>query len=413
MTTNSLFKRFIIQSIISFIITGGLLAFFVSNNIIKQEINHNIEIVNLTLGHSLEHWFDDVDLYNITAHEIADLDNEFLSLSELGNIADIRIWRLDGVLAYSQDKTLINTLHMETDHLEVANQGQIDFELTIADSEENIMLHGDNKELIEIYLPIKDHNEIIGVFEVYRSFDTSRNSINSSIRYVLLILSVGLIILYFLLAKTIHRSSNKLTRQKDELSKSYTKLNKLFKSMVQAITKAIDARDKFTSGHSQRVAEYTTKFAKYLDLDKDTMDNLEIAALLHDIGKLGVPESIINKPGTLSDCEFDLMRQHPLIGEEIIKDINEFEYIIDIIKHHHEKFDGKGYPDNLVGENIPYLARIMTITDAFDAMTSNRPYRNGLSIKEALLEIEKYAGHQFDPTLAKAFIAFIKSSEIL
>ncbi len=409
MKRNSLYNRFIIQSMLSFVITGGLLTYFVSNLVITQEIEHNIEIVTLTLGHSLDHWFEDVDMNNLSIEDITNLDDEFLSLNELGDIADIRIWNLSGELAYSQNHKLIGQIQLEQDHLNAALSNLNDYELTTADAEENIMLKKYGNELIEIYLPIIDHDQTIGVFEVYRSFDHSRDSINSSIISILLILFIGLFILYFFLARTIYTSSNKLFQQTKEISTSYDKLNKLFKSMIKAITKAIDARDKFTSGHSQRVADYTIGFAKYLNFDSKYIDRLEIAALLHDIGKLGVPEEIINKPGKLSNEEFDLIKQHPIIGELIIDDIEELEDIIGVVKYHHERFNGHGYPINLKGDNIPLMARIITITDAYDAMTSNRPYREGLSKIAAINEIKKYAGIQFDPDLAISFIEYITS----
>lgn len=407
MRRNSLFNRFIIQSLLSFVIIGALLTYFVANLVITQEINHNIEIVTLTLGHSLDHWFEDVELNNLSNTDIEDLDIEFMSLNELGDIADIRIWQLDGELIYSQNHSLIGKFHLEIEDLYSAKSILSNYELTTADAEDNNMFNKYGDELIKIYLPINDHDHVIGIFEVYRSFDHSRDSINSSIISILLILFIGLFILYFFLARTIYSSSNKLIQQTDEISTSYDKLNQLFKSMIKAITRAIDARDKFTSGHSQRVADYTIGFAKHLNFDSEYIGRLEIAALLHDIGKLGVPEEIINKPGKLSDEEFNLIKQHPVIGELIIDGIDELEDIIGVVKYHHERYSGYGYPDNLKGDNIPLMARIITITDAYDAMTSNRPYREGLSHKAAINEIKKYAGNQFDPDLALSFIDYI------
>lgn len=409
MDKNSLFKSFIIHSIISFIITGSLLTFFVSKQIIKREIEHNVETVSLTLGHSLEHWFEKVDLNNLSTKNIDSLDEEFSSLHSLGNIIDIRIWRMDGSLAYSRDKSLINTLQLEKKHITQFNNNSSHYKLISTDKIKKGVLNNSSNEQIIIYLPIKEHGKNIGIFQVYRSFETSRKTINTGIRNVVTILSIGLLILYFFLAKTIYNSSNKLFRQKQEISTSYQKLNNMYKSMIQTITKAVDARDKYTSGHSQRVAEYTVDFAKYLALDDETIDHLEIAALLHDIGKLGVPESIINKPGNLTKKEFDLIKEHPNIGKKILEDINELEKILDAIKFHHERYDGTGYPTGIKGKQIPYIARIITITDAYDAMTSNRPYRNFLSHKKAINEIKKHVGTQFDPQLSKAFLEFIQT----
>lgn len=411
MKNNTLFVRFIILSMISFLITGLLVAYFVVNLVIEQEIKHNIEIVNITLEHSYKRWLKDVDIDKLTESDFVALDNEFESLNMLGNIADIRIWSNAGSLVYSLDRESLGQLIMEDSHLnEIKSKGS-DYELTSANEEENMMLKAFGKEFIEIYLPIDRKNISKGIFEVYRTFDDSRNSINASIRNLSLILSIGLLLLYLLLARVIYTSSKKLLHQTELISDSYDKINRLFKSMVKAITKAIDARDKFTSGHSQRVAELTVGFAKYLELEAIIINRLEIASLLHDIGKLGVPETIINKMGKLTDEEFEVMKQHPYIGEKIIEDIEELEEILEVIMHHHEKYSGGGYPSNLKGEEIPYLARIITITDAYDAMISNRPYRKGLSKETAKEEIYKYSGIQFDPELATRFIDYINQEE--
>ncbi len=415
MKINSLFRRFILQSIISFLITGTLLSLFISRSIIDQEIEHNIEIVSLTLGHSLEHWFESVNINRLSSYDIENLDEEFVSLHELGNIADIRIWNTNRELVYSQNKSLIGTIKLELDQFEKFHDNLTDYKLTTAAAEENIQLKNLGDEFITIYLPIHDQDErLIGVFEVYRLFDNSRVTINDGIRLVIIILSVGLFILYFLLAKTIYTSSNKLIHQNNEiklqaneLKQSYEKLSELYRSVIRAITNAIDARDKFTSGHSQRVAEYTVAFANYLALDSETVDQLEIAALLHDIGKLGVPESIINKTEKLTQEEINLIQQHPIIGEKIVHDIDVLQNTIDVIKYHHEQYSGKGYPSGLSMNQIPYAARIVAITDAYDAMTSDRPYRKALSKDKAISEIYMYKGIQFDPDLALKFIDFI------
>lgn len=422
MKSNTLFRSFIINSIISFLITGSLLSFFVSRFIINQEIEHNIEIVKLTLGHSLNHWFESIDLHAVSQEDMDHLDEEFHSLNDLGNIADIRIWNSARELVYSNDKTLIGALILEEDHYANAQNKTIDYELIHAEAEENSMLSNYGEELIEIYLPIiDDHSgELIGVFEVYRSFDTSRITINEGLRNVVFILSIGLLILYFFLAKTIYSSSNKLINQNreiknqaSELKDSYVQLSNLYRSIILAITNAIDARDKFTSGHSQRVAEITVEFAKHLGLASTEVEQLEIAALLHDIGKLGVPESIINKTDTLTDEEFNQIKQHPLIGEKIVKDIDVLQDTINVIKYHHEQYSGKGYPTGMTKKDIPYQARIIAITDAYDAMTSDRPYRKALSNDMAIKEIVANKGIQFDPELADAFLGFLSGHQNL
>lgn len=415
MKRNSLFNRFIIQSIISFLITAGLLAYFGTKIIVSQEINHNIEIIRLTLGHSLEHWFEQVDLYHLSEEDISSLDEEFSSLEKLGNISDIRIWRLDGKLMYSNDKTLIGNLILEDEHFEPPMVNEVHYKLIEINNNDEYYKAELGSELIKIYLPIKHEGETKGIFEVYRSFSSSRDNINRGVGNILFILVIGFFLLYFFLLKVIYTSSNKLVIQNTEimnksmeLSDSYKKLNNLYHAMVRSLSNAIDARDKYTSGHSQRVADQTVLFARYLNLEESIVSRLEIAALLHDIGKLGVSEQIINKAGKLTEDEFNSIKEHPVIGEKIIEDIEELQGVLDVLKYHHERYDGKGYPSGLSGKNIPYFARIVTITDSYDAMISHRPYRKGFSQSFALEEIINNAGTQFDPDLAKSFIQFIQ-----
>lgn len=417
MQPNTLFRRFILQSIIAFLVTGALLAIFIMNFIVEINVNHSIEVVTLTFGHSLEHWFEEVDLHHLTDEDIHDLHHEFENLDELGNIADIRIWSSEGELLYSQFDTLIGTASIEEVHLEKAQENETSYQLLSKDDVSNVELHTYADEFIRVFLPVYHDHEAAGIFEVYRSFDSSRASINDSIRYVLIFLTSGLILLYALLAKTIYSSSSKLIDQKNELleknaalHKAYHKRNELYNSMIRAITNAIDARDKFTSGHSQRVSKQTVEFAKYLGMEEEKISLLEIAALLHDIGKLGVPEVVLNKTGRLTHEEYEQIQQHPIIGEGIITDITELHEIMDVIKFHHEKYSGEGYPTAISGKEIPLNARLIALTDAYDAMTSNRPYRNRLPEDVVIEEIRTNSGTQFDPELAEKFIAFLKTN---
>lgn len=414
MKLNSLLKRFISLSLLSFLVTGILLSFFIQRQIMNQEIDHNYEIVRLTLGHSLEHWFDDVDLYNLSTQDIDHLDEELLSLIELAEILDIQIWLEDGTLIYSMDREQIGQLTIASHHIDQAKNNELHHELIDNDQTNNNHPLQYAEEIIKIYIPLSHSNQLHGLFEISLSFDESRQTVNNALKNQLVILSIGLLLLYFSLLKVISSSSSRLVKQNMEiksqasaLEDSYKRLHGMYLSMIKAITKAIDARDKFTSGHSQRVAEQSMAFAHYLGLDMDQISRLEESALLHDIGKLGVPESVINKPGKLTDVEFTLMRNHPLIGKEIVEDVEEFRDIIDGIKYHHEQFDGTGYPQNLKGHEIPLIARILSITDAYDAMISNRPYRKGLPIEVAKEEIRKNSGSQFDPDLAKSFLDYL------
>ncbi len=196
-----------------------------------------------------------------------------------------------------------------------------------------------------------------------------------------------------------------LVRQRtEELEFAYAELNEAYNSTLEALVTALDARDTETEGHSIRVTEYTMELARLMNItDHEFLDALNKAALLHDIGKIGIPDAILRKPGKLTPEEWEIMKKHPLIGYEIIKKIKFLERSAPIVLHHHERWDGKGYPDGLKGEEIPLGSRIFAVADTIDAMTSDRPYRKALTFEIVSDELKKFKGIQFDPRVVDAF----------
>ena len=176
-----------------------------------------------------------------------------------------------------------------------------------------------------------------------------------------------------------------------------------FLNAITALIYALEAKDAYTSGHSQRVSELSAAIACELRLPKAHIDKLKLAGLLHDIGKIGVQESVLNKPGHLTEAEFELVKLHPETGEHILSPIVDSTEILMAVRSHHEHYNGKGYPDGLQKDAIPLGARILAISDAYEAMTSERPYRKSMSADAALYEIERNKGNQFDPEIANAF----------
>lgn len=185
-----------------------------------------------------------------------------------------------------------------------------------------------------------------------------------------------------------------------ENAKLYENLKELFLNTVKSLAAAIETKDIYTRGHSERVTHYSLIIAKKLGIKADEFENLRLAALLHDIGKIGIDESILRKPAKLSLPEFEEIKKHPIYAANILESIPQLKAIIPIIKHHHERYDGNGYPSALKGKDIPYFSRIIAIADTFDAMSSNRPYRQALPIDICLQEIINCSGTQFDPEIA-------------
>lgn len=255
---------------------------------------------------------------------------------------------------------------------------------------------------------ISDH--IKGVLEVYIPYDEIKQHMAVLNRTIAIVMFIGLLILYLFLLKIIYNASRTLVLQnkslldqKMELEISYQKLNSSYKNTIMTLSNAVDARDTYTAGHSERVAEISLEIGKELGLSESQLENLELAALFHDIGKLGIPDKILHKPGKLTDDEYEIIKAHSQIGINILKNIDFLKEVLPIILYHHEKYSGDGYPAGLKWNEIPLESRIIAVADTYDAMTSDRPYRRGLAHSDAASEIMTLKGIQFDPDIADAF----------
>ena len=203
------------------------------------------------------------------------------------------------------------------------------------------------------------------------------------------------------------KQMHEIKRINEELTESNEKLEQAYLDMVETLRFTVEAKDTYTRGHSDRVADYSVLIGEKVGLPEDQIKLLRVGGLFHDIGKIGIPDSILLKPEKLTDEEYSEIKNHPSIGAHILGSATAFKDIVPIVKHHHEKYDGKGYPSGLKGEEIPYLARIAAIADTFDAMTSRRSYRNALDLQIVKDEIEKCKGTQFDPQLADVFLEIL------
>lgn len=195
----------------------------------------------------------------------------------------------------------------------------------------------------------------------------------------------------------------------NELKDTYEKLEKSYMESIQTLRYTVEAKDKYTRGHSDRVSEYSVLIGKYLNLSEDDLRTLKIGGLFHDIGKIGVPDSILLKTDKLTDDEYSEIKNHPTIGAHILSTATIFQDLIPIVKHHHERYDGNGYPGKLKGEDIPYFARIAAIADTFDAMTSKRTYRDALPLDVVRSEFERCKGTQFDSKICDVFLDILNN----
>jgi len=194
-----------------------------------------------------------------------------------------------------------------------------------------------------------------------------------------------------------------------ELAEEKQSYEELTLETLASLAKVIDAKDHYTVGHSFRVAAYAKALAAKLKLSPDECEKIYLAGLIHDVGKIGISETILTKPGKLSDAEFEVIKSHSALGGDILKGIKQYKVFEEVSRSHHERYDGTGYPDKLRGGSIPYAARIVAVADSYDAMTSDRAYRKALSDKEAIKELQRYSGRQWDSTIVDAFIELFNS----
>ena len=264
-------------------------------------------------------------------------------------------------------------------------------------------IHGDkvveeirkfNKELYILLLT--GHKDLAPPLETIRKLDIQGYCEKSDkFDQLLLLIESGI--------KSIEQM-NEIKRINEELSDTYEKLERAYLDSIQTLRYTVEAKDPYTRGHSDRVSAYSVLIGKYLGLSETDLRTLEVGGLFHDIGKIGIPDSILLKESKLTDDEYSEIKNHPSIGAHILCNASIFQDIIPIVKHHHERFDGKGYPSQLSGKDIPYLARIVSIADSFDAMTSKRSYRNALPLEVVKNEFLKNIGTQFDPEIGMVFL---------
>ena len=227
-------------------------------------------------------------------------------------------------------------------------------------------------------------------------------------------IGIGMLILLFInILRTIKNVHDiDLQRQKTELSRRKRQMERISLQMMQTLSTTLEAKDEYTRGHSHRVAEYSALIAKEMGWNPQDIIHLRHAAHLHDIGKIGIPDIILNKPTKLSEEEYSVIQKHPVIGTEILKNVSTIPHVTEVARYHHERYDGHGYPDGLAGEEIPIHARIVAVADSYDAMSSRRIYRNSLPKDVIYEEIRKNRGTQFDPDIADIFLRLLDENRL-
>jgi putative nucleotidyltransferase with HDIG domain len=280
---------------------------------------------------------------------------------------------------------------------------------------ENAVEHGLGvNHVFEVYAPIMstDGRHALGAYEIYANPKHTETFIASGKRVIWIVVIGVFAALYAALALLVRKASATIKRQATtlrarsrELMDSYRRLEVSSLEAIESLNATVDAKDPYTAGHSARVQGIALAIAEELGLPRDRLDAIRFGGLFHDIGKIAVPDSILTKPARLDEDEYEAIKRHPADGADIVSHFSRLHDAVPIIRHHHERWDGGGYPDRLSDNAIPQEACIVGLADAWDAMTTDRPYRLALSVDDAATEVRRCRGTQFSPSVVDAFFA--------
>jgi putative nucleotidyltransferase with HDIG domain len=258
---------------------------------------------------------------------------------------------------------------------------------------------------LEAWVPVRQNDQIVGAVVVWRDIAPAAAALMRIQLTIAAIIVISAAFVWLVLRGVYTRSSKRIVAQAGALEDALALRERTYDATLTALTSALDFRDNETGGHSDRVVAYMELLLEQMNIKGPELATLRRGALLHDVGKIGVPDNVLRKPTALSEGEWAIMKRHPEFGARIISGIPFLEDVARIVRHHHERWDGMGYPDGLKGDRIPLGARIFAVGDSFDAMTSDRPYRRGLLIDAAREEIRRCASSQFDPAVVTAFLS--------
>jgi putative nucleotidyltransferase with HDIG domain len=344
------------------------------------------------------------------------------------DILSVKVWRADGLLAWTNvDRRRIGQRFPLDDELgETINEGRAVASLIGTGGDEQgedsferteLARRARVSQLFEVYAPITAGRRVIGAYEIYanpralsRLIGARRTMLWFAVGGVFLALWAALALLVRGASRTLRRQNQKLRARTLRLVESNRLLEESALEAVESLNATVDAKDPYTAGHSQRVQRIAVALGEELGLERERLDVLRFAGLFHDIGKIGVPDAILTKPDRLTELEFEIVKRHPEDGARIVGRLHSLHAAVPAILHHHERWDGQGYPHRLRGEAIPLEAAIVGLADALDAMTTDRPYSSARTLEDATDEIGRCRGTQFAPAVVDAFAALVERS---
>jgi putative nucleotidyltransferase with HDIG domain len=340
-------------------------------------------------------------------------------LVERPDILSVKVWRKDGVLAWTSlaPERIGRRFPLGDGLRTVLRTGEAEGGLEeLADAEDAVEAKLPVDEVIEVYAPVfsGDH-EVIGAYEIYADGSPLEASIASRKHEIWVATGSVFLLLWLLLlalarsaSSTLRRQTTALRERSIALSESYRRLEESSLEAIESLNATVEAKDPYTAGHSQRVQRIALTVGQELGLSIKELDALRFGSLFHDIGKIAIPDVLLTKPGRLTEDEYELMKRHSAEGARIVAKFGRLRDSVPIIRHHHERWDGRGYPEGLAGHDIPLAAAVAGLADAWDAMTIERPYQRALSVDEALDEVRACSGTQFVPDVVDAFFEAVR-----
>lgn len=346
--------------------------------------------------------------------DLAHSVQSYFATHKLGlDIVAIKVWDTDGTIVHSNQKAAVGKRFPIEGDLRAALSGRVDYNMSNLDKPENQVERRSYDRLLEVYAPVRLHDgRIVGAFEVYQDL----TPLDARLRRVTIFLWLGVAICFlFLLASLswiVGGASRTVTTRNLELKDSYSRLEQSYLESINSLSAALEAKDRYTRGHSKRVGEIALAIGRHVGLSDEKLRSLELAGMFHDLGKIAIPESILNKPGKLTDKEFARIKKHPGVSRSILQHLGFLDGTLDVVLHHHERWDGTGYPSGLAGEAIPLQSRILAVADTYDALTSARSYRGALSHDAAVEIITNVRGSQLCPSCVDAFLALYGTADL-
>ncbi|PKQ19212.1 MAG: hypothetical protein CVT66_11250 [Actinobacteria bacterium HGW-Actinobacteria-6] len=327
------------------------------------------------------------------------------------NLMGLRIVDAKGIIVFSSAPSEVGVSVLQDERTMAALNGAVDFAI-VDDETGDAVVDGDHS-VLKVYAPLRigDDGRVRGVIETYKPYEQIASSVREASLVVVIPILLGAMLSSVGLLWVIHHAGIGMKERDAELESLNERLHDSMLSLegqslgtLQALSAAVDEKDAYTARHSLGVTNWAHAIGVTAGLSPVQMATLERAGLLHDIGKIGVPESVLLKPERLTEEEFALIREHPDAGARILETIPFLDDIVNVVRYHHERWDGTGYPEGLSGEKIPYLARVLAVADAYDAMITDRPYRKAMPTEDARAELLACAGTQFDPEVVHLFV---------